>query len=195
MRLLLKLLIALGVFLVCTALGVCVWFDRTPPVRACVACHEMRAAAASACTGVHTNVACTACHGRLFGSMTDFEEGLRRFWAHVTVTAHPQLEGAVRSPERAEALTARCGACHAARYRQWQRSAHLRKGGTSPSRVNTTCLACHQAHAPTTFAVYSPALGFSQPLACENVCRSCHAGKDGEKLKTMRDMQVPKERK
>lgn len=190
MRSLWTLLCALVLFAVFAVVGAVGWFRFKPAPDTCQACHEMQAAVATHAASVHKEVACTACHGRPFDSWRTTEESLRRFWRHVTATTYPRLDfpgEAIHAGAQIWAMQDACGACHAARHKQWMRGPQCHPGALR-------CTLCHPGHGTEPVALYQPAEHVFRPVSRDGLCRTCHE-QDGDRLKGMRDWRPPQEEK
>jgi hypothetical protein len=118
----------------------------------CVRCHEIRPMANDWAGSAHRNVGCAECHGSsLTASVRMHVENFRRVWLHRRGEVPEQIRLGHRdiSP-----LVARCGACHAQEYADWESGPHgarysqifLDSEHNANRQLTEDCLRCHGMH-------------------------------------------------
>lgn len=148
-RILLKCLLFLLVFLICTAGGTMTYFHYAPPSQTCLSCHEMQGSHDAWAKSAHASVDCRTCHG---GSLTtDFhalEEHANRLVGHFSKLAHDSIR---LNEQQIIAMNERCGACHASELAGYQAGGHAVSYATifldpkqnQAEQLNSDCLRCH----------------------------------------------------
>jgi hypothetical protein len=163
LRLSLKALGLLLLFIAAAGAGTLTFFHFASPQRTCGSCHEMQTHIDQWASSAHQGVHCRQCHG---GTLTldlhALRQHVRRLVGHFG-SARPQE---IRlSHKQVLAVSGNCQSCHSAEYERWKSGGHsatfstilLNARHNHSELLNADCLRCHGMFFPgSTDALVTP---------------------------------------